>query len=144
MKTLNHKALILICIALFSCSMFFAQSNSFYTVTTWKINVPENGSVSEFKALFKEFQEKITNANQYVVSECVLQHLSGSDSRDLVIITEYENWNHIDAAATKQNQLMETAWKTTEARDTFFSKFNKYFLMHTDEMYTGLKELNKK
>ena len=143
MKTLKQKTLFVLCIVLFSCSITIAQNDSFYTVTTWKVVVPEDGNLAELNTLLKEFKEKVTNPNQYIASERTLRHLSGSDSRDLVIITEYKSWNDIDAASTRQGELIESAWKTEEARKAFFTKFNKYFLMHTDEMYTGLNELHK-
>ena len=73
-----------------------------------------------------------------------MRHASGSDSRDLVIITEYASWNDIDAAATRQGELMDTAWGDEAASKEFFKKFNKYFLMHTDEIYIGMAGMDKK
>ena|GEM_PF-1501958 len=138
MKTFRQKFSALLIVLLFTASTLYAQDGPYYTVTTWKIEIPENGSNAEFNTLMKEFNQKIVAPNQHIVSEKVMRHASGSDSRDLVIVTEYKNWNAIDASATRQGELMNTAWGSEAARKEFFQKFNKYFLMHTDEIYLGM------
>ncbi len=143
MKSSRFKFVILLISSFLIGNIAIAQNESFYTVTTWKVQIPQDGSMAEFSKLLKEFQQKVTQPNPHIASERVMRHLSGSDSRDLVIITEYKSWNAIDAAATKQGELMQNAWGTEEAGKAFFSKLNKYFLMHTDEMYTELPELAK-
>ena len=37
----------------------------------------------------------------------------------------------------------EKAWPDETSRKEFFKKFNKYFLMHTDEIYSGMPEMSK-
>lgn len=143
MKTFHKNISALLIVILFSVGLTYAQDGPYYTVTTWKIEIPENGSNAEFNTLMKEFSQKVVAPNQHIVSERIMRHASGSDSRDLVIITEYANWNAIDAAANRQGELMNTAWGTEAARKEFFGKFNKYFVMHTDEIYSGMPELNK-
>lgn len=143
MKTFHKNISALLIVILFTVGITYAQDGPYYTVTTWKIDIPENGSNAEFNTLMKEFSQKVVAPNQHIVSERIMRHTSGSDSRDLVIITEYANWNDIDAAATRQGELMNSAWGTEAARKEFFGKFNKYFVMHTDEIYAGMPELNK-
>ena len=121
-----------------------AQDNTVFTVTTWKITIPENGSQAELASLLDEFQKKVVLPNDKIISERAMRHLSGSDSRDLVFVTEYANWNDVEAASVKQGELINSAWKTENDRDAFFKKFNKYFVMHTDEMFSGLSNLDKK
>lgn len=136
-------------LTIFACLLFFgiqnttAQDGPVYTVTTWKVIIPEDGSNAEFNSLLKEFKQKVTKPNSKIISERVMRHLSGSDSRDLVIITEYANWNAIDAAATEQDKLIDKAWPNESSRKEFFEKFGKYFTMHTDEIYRALPDLNK-
>ncbi len=143
MSTIKAHFAALLIIALITCTGSFAQDGPIYTVTTWKVDIPENGSNAELTTLLDEFHQKVTLPNENIVSERMMRHLSGSDSRDLIIITEYANWNDIDAAATRQGELVNTAWETEEARKEFFTKFNKYFLMHTDEIYSGMPALSK-
>lgn len=144
MRTMKSNLVALLLISLFVWTGTYGQEGPYYTVTTWKVVIPENGSNSEFNSLLTEFQQKVSIPNKKVISETVMRHLSGSDSRDLVIISKYANWNDIDAAAALQGELINKAWPTENSRSEFFKKFNKYFLMHSDEIYSGLPAMDKK
>ncbi len=143
MKTTKLHVAIFLFIVCFAWQINYAQEGPVYTVTTWKVSIPENGSNAEFISLLQEFHKKIVVPNNKIVSERALRHLSGSDSRDLTFITEYASWNDIDAAGTIQGELIEKAWPDETSRKEFFKKFNKYFLMHTDEIYSGMPEMSK-
>lgn len=131
-------------LALFLPNAGTAQEGHYYTVTTWKLSIPENGSRAELNGLLKEFSEKITFKNDKVISEKVLHHISGADLRDLVVISEHANWNDIEAASKKQNELMTTSWPKEEDRNAFFKSWNKYVVTHSDEIYQENPELTKK
>ncbi len=135
MKRINQVILALALLGLLIGSAF-SQDNegSYYTITTWKIDVPQDGSRKEFNELMKEWYDKITSKNDKIISERILRHSSGSDQRDVVIITEYASWNDIEAAQKKQNELIDAAWDK-DGRQAFFKKFNKYSLTHSDEIY---------
>ncbi|MBC8767961.1 hypothetical protein H4O18_08155 [Arenibacter sp. BSSL-BM3] len=144
MKTMKSIIGALIVIALFIPNSASAQEGHYYTVTTWTLSIPENGSRAELNAHLKEFSEKITFKNDKVISEKVFHHISGADLRDLVVISEYANWNDIDAASNKQNELMKTAWPKEEDRMAFMKSWNKYVVTHSDEIYQEIPELTKK
>ncbi len=136
----------IIAVCLFLSSGVFAQEEGegrYYTVTTWKMNIPEDGTQAEFDEMMKEWSEKITRKNDKILNEWVMRHLSGSDSRDLVIITEYASWSDIEAAQKKQNKLMEAAWPDKKVRDTHMKKFGRYLNSHSDEIYTGIPAFGK-
>lgn len=134
----------LIIMALFIPNSGSAQEGNYFTVTTWKLHVPENGTRTELNGLLKEFSEKISFKNDKVISEKVLHHISGADLRDLVIISEYASWNDIDAASNMQNELIDKAWPKEEDRNAFFKSWNKYVITHSDEIYQENPELTKK
>ncbi|MEY8848512.1 hypothetical protein AB9K26_06840 [Psychroserpens sp. XS_ASV72] len=142
MKTLKI-TLALVLFLLLAPAITQAQDNTVFTITTWKIHIPEDGTREELNTLMAEFQKKITQPNEKIISERAMRHLSGDDSRDLVFITEYANWNDIEAASIRQEELIDSAWESDEARDAFFKKFNKYFIMHTDEIYSGINNFDK-
>ena len=121
-----------------------AQEGNYFTVTTWKLSVPENGTRAELNGLLKEFSEKISFKNDKVISERVLHHISGADLRDLVIISEYATWNDIDAASDMQNELINKNWPKEEDRNAFFKSWNKYVVTHSDEIYQENPALTKK
>jgi len=144
MKTMKSIIGSLLVMALFIPLAGSAQEGNYFTVTTWKLNIPENGTRAELDDLLKEFSEKITFKNDKIISERVLHHISGSDLRDLVVISEHASWNDIDAAANMQNELMKTAWPDEEERKAFFQSWNKYVVTHSDEIYQENPELTKK
>jgi len=129
---------------LFVSEISFAQSEGhYYTVTTWKIEIPENGSNAEFMKLMEEWYAKVTSRNDKIISERVLRHQSGSDMRDWVFITEYASWNDIDAANDMQNKLIDEGWPDKENRKKFFDSFWKYVETHSDEIYKERPTLRK-
>jgi hypothetical protein len=130
--------------ALFLPTFGSAQEGNYFTVTTWKLSVPENGTRAELNELLKEFSEKISFKNDKVISERVLHHISGADLRDVIIISEYDTWNDIDAASDMQNELINKTWPKEEDRNAFFKSWNKYVVTHSDEIYQEYPELTKK
>ena len=135
-------AIIIVAFLLFNSSSF-AQDGHYYTVTTWKISIPEGGSNTEFNALAKEWYDKVTSKNDKIISEKVLRHGYGNDMRDWVYITEYANWADIDAAAEVQNKLVDEGWTNKDERKKFFDTFWKYVDTHSDEILQELPDLRK-
>ncbi|RPI70401.1 MAG: hypothetical protein EHM47_12205 [Ignavibacteriales bacterium] len=121
----------------------FAQDGSYYTVTTWKITTPEGGTNAEFNEIMKEWYDKVVSKNEKIISERVLRHLSGSDGRDWIFITEYASWNDINDAATRQNELVQEAWPDEGDRREFFRKFFSYTGTHSDEILQEIPDLRK-
>lgn len=119
------------------------SSNHVYTLQKWKVKIPANGSGAELNKLLKEWHDKIVMKNDKVISERVLRHNTGSDSRDLLIITEYANWNDIEAADKLQWKLFDEAWPNKDDRKKFFDTWNKYAKYHSDEIMTGRAKLRK-
>jgi len=144
MKTLKSTIGAILLLTLFIPTSGTAQEGHYFTITTWKLSIPENGSRSELQAHLKEFSEKVSFKNDKIISEKVLHHISGADLRDLVVISEYANWNDIEAAANMQNDLMETAWPNEEERNAFYKSWNKYVVTHSDEIYQENPDLTKK
>ncbi|SDL90076.1 hypothetical protein [Kriegella aquimaris] len=145
MKTIKSLVGALFIMTLFFTTAAFGQDDGhYYTVTTWKLQVPQDGTRAELNGLMKEFSEKVVLKNEKIISEKVMHHISGADLRDLVIITEYANWNDIDAASTRQTELVETAWSNEDERNAFFKNWNKYVITHSDEIYQEIPELAKK
>ncbi len=144
MKTIKSILGALFIMTFFFTTCGFAQDGHYYTVTTWKLQVPQDGSRDELNGLMKEFSEKVVFKNEKIISEKVMHHISGADLRDVVIISEYASWNDIDGANTRQSELMNTAWSNEDERTTFFKTWNKYIITHSDEIYQEMPELAKK
>lgn len=121
-----------------------AQEGHYYEITTWKLQVPQDGTRAELNDLMKEFAENVVFKNDKVISQKVMRHITGADVRDVVIISEYASWNDIDAASTMQNKLTEEAWSNEDERAQFFKDFGKYVVTHSDEILQEIPELTKK
>ena len=134
---------IILLLFIYSSISFAQDGGSHYTITTWKISIPEGGSNSDLNEILKEWRDKIVTKNDKILSQKVLRHQSGADSRDLVVITEYASWNDIDAAGDEQGRLVQEAWPNEDDRRAWFAEFNKYTDMHSDEILVGNPELGK-
>lgn len=143
MKKLTFALVLSFAVMLLSANSFAQEEGNYYTVTTWKISSPEDGSMSEFAQMMQEWYDKVVSKNEYIISERVMRHQSGADMRDWVFITEYASWNDIDAANKKQNELIEAGWPDKNERDAFFNKFWKYTDTHSDEIYQEIPSIRK-
>lgn len=143
MKRLAQTFVLAIVALLFSGITLAQNEGHFYSVTTWKLKVPANGSAAELNQLLKEWHEKITTKNDKVLSQKVLRHVTGADMRDWVVISEYASWNDMDTANDMQNKLIEEAWPNEDDRRAWFAKFGKYTVTHSDEILQERPELTK-
>lgn len=145
MKRIYLFALITIIMIGISGKNGFAQEKRghYFTVTTWKLTIPDNGSTAQLDSLLKVWHDKVVMKNDKVISEKVFRHNWGHDMRDWVYVTEYATWNDIEAAGENQNKLIEAAWPDKKERHEFFKKMNKYMVTHSDEIYQELPDLGK-
>ena len=146
MKRINLLFVAVLAIVFSFSTNSFAQDKPqghFYTVTTWKFTIPEDGSRSELDSLMTVWHDMVIVKNDKVVSEKVLRHYWGHDMRDWVFVTEYASWADIEAAGDMQGKLVEAAWPDKMDRKKFFSAFNKYAVTHSDEIFQELPDLAK-
>ncbi|MCH9028309.1 MAG: hypothetical protein IH819_01580 [Bacteroidetes bacterium] len=81
--------------------------------------------------------------NDNILSQKVLRHVTGSDMRDWVVVSEYASWNDIDAAGDNQTELVNAGWTNEDDRSNYFKTFGKYVVTHTDEILREKPELTK-
>jgi len=144
MKHLYMKMVVVLVTLFFLVGNIIGQDEAhYYTITTWKMTIPEDGNNKELNELLKEWHDKIIVKNDKILSEKVLRHSSGSDSRDWVIITEYASWNDIDAANEAQGKLIDEGWPNKDDRQKYFKTFGKYGVKHTDEILRERPKLSK-
>jgi hypothetical protein len=143
MKKLTFALVITFAVMLLSANSFAQEEGHYYTVTTWKISSPEDGSLSEFNQMMQEWYDKVISKNEFVISERVLRHQSGADMRDWVFITEYASWNDIEAANTRQNELVQEGWPDAKERSAFFDRFWQYAGTHSDEILQEVPAIRK-
>lgn len=137
------KPLILL-IALFFCSaglVLTAQEEQkrpdYYVVTTlhWNMDM-EDFSMKEWKAVEKEYLDKVIMKNEHIVGSSFFMHQFTADNTELLYVQVYNTWNDIELAADRNDELAKEAWPDDDARSAFFKKQNGYYSRHhSDEIY---------
>jgi hypothetical protein len=121
------------------------EKGHIYFVQTWKSTMPDGGSEDERDALLMEWVESITKKNDKIISTKNLEHVVGGDSRDWVVIVEYERWSDIAEARKINNDLIEQKWPDEIERKEYFDKLESYFpdYWHSDEILRDMPKFNK-
>lgn len=81
------------------------------------------------------------NMNPHVLSARIGNHIYGSSGGDIILITEFADWNAINADCEPCNTWFESRQPAEgtperEAWDEAQATFLKYFTGHHDEIYT--------
>lgn len=133
---------LLIPFLLFTAILFSAANISAQTadethivyVQTWKMKSMPTG---EDGKAFLEMLKKQTDAvkgNSKLLSQRVVRHNWGSDSRDLIFIAEFKNIEDLFAYSGEQNSMYEKAF-SKEENEKFNDLWMKYVGQHSDEIY---------
>ena len=143
MKTTNQFFTAFLAIVLmFSTPTIFAQEEEaparpeYMTVTTMYWNSENDSTMDEWKAVEKEYMEKVTSKNEYVMGGWYYTHLLTENSNEVLYVQSYPNWEALDKAGARNSELEKEAWPDDEAREAFLKKMNSAFSMyHSDEIY---------
>lgn len=130
-------------ILLFCSITSFGQEEvkvKYLVVTTMHVNLDkEDMSMDEWKALEKEYMEKVTSKNEYVAYAGWFSHLMTADSREAMYIQTYKTWEDIDKAGKRTEELEKEAWPDEKVRKDFLKEQQSYFTdFHSDEIYNRL------
>jgi hypothetical protein len=131
---------------LFVSGPAFAQEQNadhLFVATTFESAMPRGGSNAERDSLLEIYYKQVTEKNPLILSQRVMRHFYGSNSHDVVVVTEYKSWEDIDAADKKDTELFEKYWGDQAARRQFNRMLGKYFAGHSDEIYTELTKFRK-
>jgi hypothetical protein len=111
-----------------------AQGNVFVVFTAERA-FPESGSSAEFDSLTQVYTEKVTKKNELVLSQRILRHWWGSDNRQFVVVLEVKDWDAVEKANARDDELFKQAF-SKEEQDRFNKAYYKYFTgKHSDEIY---------
>lgn len=113
------------------------QQQALITVTTLHRNLDKKGgSQEEWLALEKEYFDKVTKKNELILGSNVLMHYFTPDNTEILLVSAYANWDNIEKAADRTDELIKAAWPDEAARDAFFKKRESYYATnHSDEIY---------
>lgn len=139
MKTIKNTLFAVFCGAVLLSTSLNAQEEKTYFVTAttlhWNMN-QEDFSMDEWKATEKEYLDKVIKKNPLIIAQEVLLHFFTPDNTELVLVTTYENWDAIEKASAKDEELIKAAWPDEKTRNKFFEKKGDYYANnHSDEIY---------
>jgi hypothetical protein len=152
-KTIRLFVSIAMTLLLFN-STLFAQDDTpptrpeYITVTTMHWNMDNDDfDMEEWIAVEKEFLDKVTMKNEYVMGSGFYMHRYTPDNSELIYVRTYASWEDIDKAGDRDDELAKEAWHDKEARDAFYDKQAGYYSdFHSDEIYatmSGAKPLTE-
>jgi hypothetical protein len=142
MKKFFHIISTAICLAMFATTGFTqpAETPAFISVTTihWNMN-NKDFSMDKWKAIEKEYFDKVTSKNQYILSSMLLMHYFSADNTELKVVNSYSSWENIEKADERSDELAKAAWPDSVQRREFFKTQSAYYSnFHSDEIYSNL------
>ncbi len=145
---------IVLALLLFSTTTILAQDDApkapeFVTVTTnhWNMD-KEDFKMSEWKAAAKEYFEKVTMKNEFIMGASTHMHNMTADNTELMNVQTFASWEDIGKFGDRSSELEKEAWPDETKRKAFLKNLNSYYANeHSDEIYApipGAKFMNEK
>ncbi len=142
MKTNRQLMTALILLLLFLSPAMWAQEEEnarpkYVTITTLHWNMDyEDFDMDTWKAVEKEYFDKVTSQNELIMGSGIYMHRFTPDNRELLSINAYGSWEDIDKVNERNGELIEAGWPDEEERKAYFKKRNAYYAdFHSDEIY---------
>jgi len=140
---------LFVCVFLFSALTFFSSTtfaqddNNFHVihVQTFKMHGVMGDDAEAFNESLTR-QAGVINGDSRVLRSYVLRHFWGADSRDLVIVSEFENSENLYSFYNDLNGLFEKAF-SKEQIDKDDELWGKYVGQHSDEIYRVVSDTRK-
>ena len=143
MKKTSLLTRFLICLLFLSGALVKAQNDApppaqYVTITTMHWNMDyEDFDMDTWKAVEKEYFDKVTSQNDMIVGSGFYLHRFTPDNRELLYVNAYKSWADIDKVNEKNEELIKAGWPDEEARKSYFKKRNAYYAdFHSDEIYS--------
>lgn len=99
----------------------------------------------EWRTAQKEYFDKVVAKNELIVAANLLVHYYTPDASEVLFYTLYRNWDDVDKASKRNNELVKSAWPDSVARKTAMQKLSDYFTsQHSDEILSTIPGLHSK
>ena len=99
----------------------------------------EDFSMDEWKAVEKEFLDKVTAKNEYILATNFGIHYMTADNTELVYVQLFNSLEDIDLSSKRNAELSKLAWPNEVKRKVFFKKRDAYYdSYHSDEIYVTI------
>jgi hypothetical protein len=145
MRKQNYIFAVLLGLFLFAMPGVSAQDQSqagptYVTVSTihWNLDY-EDFDMDTWKAVEKEYFDKVTLKNELVLGSGIYVHHFTPDNTELLSVNVYGSWDDIDKASERNEELAKEAWPDMSDRKAYFSKRDAYYAdEHSDEIYVSM------
>lgn len=146
MKKTNHIfTALIVFLLLFNTSEISAQDEApkmpaFYTVTTnhWNMD-KEDFDMETWKKMAKEYLEKVTMKNEYILGASTYIHNMTADNTEFLSVQTFASWEDIGKFGKRNEELEKEAWPNENERDAFLKELNSYYANeHSDEIYAPI------
>jgi len=140
MRKSNRLLIVVIFTLLLGSCFLTAQekpTQRYLAVTTlhWNMDM-EDFSMDEWKAVEKEFLDKVTSKNELILATNFGLHYMTADNTELVYVQLFNSWEAIDQANKRNTELAKLAWPDEVKRKAYFKKKDAYYdSYHSDEIY---------
>lgn len=146
MKTKNQFfAALAFVLLLFSTTTISAQDDApkspkFITVTTNHWNMDKKDfKLTEWKAAEKEYLEKVTMKNEFIMGASKYLHNMTPDNTEFISVQTFANWEDMDKFVARNTELEKAAWPDEAKRKAFLKNLNSYYANeHSDEIYAKI------
>ncbi|MDC8001717.1 hypothetical protein POV26_11770 [Aequorivita todarodis] len=117
-----------------------AERPKYLSVTTMHWNMDKDDfSMDAWKAIEKEYLQKVVSKNQYIISASYYTHLFSPDNSEVLYVQTYPSWEAMEKAAERAEELAKQAWPDETARGKFFKNRDSYMaIYHSDEIYAPI------
>ncbi|WP_395045594.1 hypothetical protein [Flavobacterium sp.] len=143
MKTIKQTFVIALFGLLLMSNSSIAQDEKSYLITVtkmhWNMNL-DDFSMDEWKKGEKEYLDKVVKKNEFIVGQIILTHYFTADNTELLLVTTYDNWEAIEKAGKRSDELEKLAWPDEKVAKAYFDKKSNYYAgNHSDEIYATMK-----
>lgn len=144
MKIIYKTLISFMVLCLINVSIIYAQQEEkrpeYVTVTKMHWNMDQKDfDMDTWKSVEKEYMDKVTAKNEYVMGASYYVHQFTADNTELLYVQSYASWEDIDKASKKNGDLEKVAWANENARKAYLKKQNNYYSNdHSDEIYATM------
>ncbi len=142
MKSINRLSIAVFAMLMLFSTMIFAQDEAkrpMYVVATtlyWNMDYDGDG---DWKAIEKEYMDKVIKKNEHIMSARFYTHLMTENSTELMYVRTFASWEDIDKAGDRNAELEKEAWPDEAERKAFLKSRNAFYSnQHSDEIYATL------
>ena len=131
--------LLMLIIATVSLSAFAQDVPGYVVISKYHFDLSGDGTFADWRKGEKEYYDKVTAKNEAIMGGVVLVHYYTPDNTEVLFINAYKNWDDIEKAVTRNNELEKSAWPDSAQRRAGGQKAQSYYTkMHSDEIMTPI------